>query len=81
MLSDTGSVITCGLTTHRSPTLRSRPSVEPDARNGLKDRSEVMIDKVSSISRDKLDSRIGSLSDDDMIRVDQALLLVLGLER
>ena len=80
LITDTGSVITCGLTTHRSPTLRSRPPVEPDASNGLHERSEVMIDKISAIAREKLDSRLGSRSDDDMARVDQALLLVLVLE-
>lgn len=80
LLADTESVITCGLTTHRNPVLRSRPPVEPDGNNGLHERSEIMIDKITAVRRDKLGSRIGQLSREDMTRVEQALLLVLGFE-
>ena len=80
LIADTGSVITCGITTYRNPALRSRPPIEPDATNGLRERSEVMIDKISAVAREKLGSCLGSLSVDDMARVDDALLLMLGLE-
>ena len=40
-----------------------------------------MIDKISAVARSKLGDPIGVLSDDDMERVEQALLLVLGIAR
>lgn len=77
-LSDTKSIITCGLTTQRSPPLYSRPQIEPDPANGLRERSEVMTDKISAVARSKLSERVGVLADEDMERVENALLLVLG---
>jgi mRNA interferase MazF len=79
-LSDTRSIITCGLTTQRSPPLYSRPQIEPVPANGLRKRSEVMTDKISTVARSKLGERLGALTADDMARVQQALMLVLGFE-
>ena len=80
LLAATGSVITCGLTTHRNPVLRTRPRIEPDADNGLRVPSEVMTDKIAAVARGKLGERLGMVSDADMARVQDALLLVLGFE-
>ena len=54
ILAATGSIITCGLTTNRNPSLRSRPQVDPDPANGLRETSEVMIDKIGAVPRTKL---------------------------
>ncbi len=79
-LIDTHSIITCGLTTQRSPALYSRPHIAPTPANGLREQSEVMTDKISAVARGKLGERLGTLTDDDMARVQQALMLVLGFE-
>jgi mRNA interferase MazF len=77
-LANAHSVITCGLTSflHEMP---FRPLIEPSADNSLDVPSTVMVEKLTAISRDKLGKRIGALSLQDMARVEQALLLVLGL--
>jgi len=38
-----------------------------------------MIDKITTVSRKKLDSRVGRLSDEDIVRVNRALIVFLGL--
>lgn len=79
-LIDTHSIITCGLTTQRNPALYSRPHIEPTSGNGLRERSEVMTDKISTVARTKLGEHLGTLTDEDMARIQQALILVLGFE-
>ena len=79
-LTDTHSIITCGLTTQRSPALYARPHIEPTPSNGLREKSEVMTDKISTVARTKLGERLGTLTGDDMARIEQALILVLGFE-
>lgn len=78
LLPETDSILTCGLTSHQRPILKSRPPVEPDANNGLKEPSEVMVDKIMAVPRARLGKRIGTLTPQDMTRVEQSLLLVLG---
>jgi mRNA interferase MazF len=72
------SVILCGFTTSLTEGSNLRPLVEPTPENGLNARSRIMVDKISTVSHGKLGKRIGTLSTDDMIRMEQALLLVLG---
>lgn len=55
-----------------------RLTVEPAASNGLRERSQVMVDKAMTVKRDKLGSRIGRLDDDAMVTVNRALAVFLG---
>ncbi len=55
-----------------------RISVEPDAANGLRQRSQVMVDKVQTVPRSKLGARIGRLDAAAMLAVERALALFLG---
>jgi mRNA interferase MazF len=53
--------------------------VEPTSANGLQLLSQVMVDKLSTLTRSKVSEPFGRL-DEDLIRaVDRALLLVVGL--
>ena len=56
-----------------------RLSFEPSERNGLRAASQLMIDKITTVSKKKLPSRVGRLSDDDIIRVNRAIVVFLGL--
>lgn len=38
-----------------------------------------MIDKITTVSKTKLEAHVGRLSDEDMIRVNRAVLVFLGL--
>jgi len=56
-----------------------RLSVASDERNGLRKPSQVMIDKPSTVSRDKIGPTFGIASDTVMLSVNRALALFLGL--
>lgn len=50
-------------------------------RSGLRETSSIMVDKVATVPRAKPGDRIGRLSDEDVVRLNRALLLFLGLTR
>lgn len=77
-LSETGSIITCGLTSVDAEEFSFRPVFDCTQENGLRIVSAVMVEKLTAVSRGKLGQRIGAVSDDDMGRVEQAMLVVLG---
>ncbi len=56
-----------------------RIPVEPGAATGLRVPSEVQIDKVMTVPREKLGARIGTLDEGTMQRVDEALGRFLGI--
>jgi mRNA interferase MazF len=56
-----------------------RVSVEPDASTGLRLRSQVMVDKATTIPRSKVGNRIGRLDQVTLSRVSQALAAFLDL--
>lgn len=56
-----------------------RPSVDPTPGNGLRKRSQVMVDKVQTIARDKIGEAFGRLEDESMLAVNRAFLLWIGL--
>ena len=78
LLIGTDSVVTCLFTTDVGAYLPSRIGFVPDAANGLRDPSDLMADKITAVSRDKLGTRIGAVSEDKMEQVERALLIVLG---
>jgi mRNA interferase MazF len=56
-----------------------RVTIEPSKRNGLRSLSQVMVDKVTSVRRDRIGKAVGQLEPDTLIRVNRALGLWLGL--
>ena len=75
----TASVTICAFTTDATEAPLFRISIEPSERNGLRSVSHLMADKVSTIPRQRLGERIGQLGDADVIRVNRAILVFLGL--
>ncbi len=55
--------------------------IQPDVGNGLREVSFAKCEQIMTVSRDRLDVRLGCLSAADMNRVDDALCKVLGLAR
>lgn len=55
-----------------------RISIEPDEGNGLRARSQVMVDKTQTVPRDKIGKTIGRLDDAAMLAVARALAVFLG---
>ena len=56
-----------------------RLPVEPSAENGLRERSWLMVDKIVSVRRTRLGPRAGQLAAEDVVRLNRALLVFLGL--
>ena len=52
--------------------------VEPDSENGLRQTSQVMVDKTHTIPRDKAGDVFGKLSDELMLKVNRSLAMFLG---
>jgi mRNA interferase MazF len=53
--------------------------VEPDALNGLDQPSRLMVDKLTTVPKTSLGSKIGRLSDEDLLRLGRAIVVFLGL--
>ena len=75
----TASITVCPFTTHAVDAPLMRLPIEPSERNGLRSASQLMIDKITTVSKAKLEKRAGRLSDEDMTRVNRAVLVLLGL--
>ena len=75
----TASVTVCAFTTDPTDAPLFRLLVEPDAINGIRQPSRVMVDKVTTVPKVKLGERIGRLADEDLVRLDRALMVFLGL--
>ena len=75
----TASITVCPVTSHVVDAPLMRLPIQPSERNGLRATSYLMIDKVTTVSKVKLNTRIGRLSDGDLVRVNRAVFVFLGL--
>ena len=75
----TASITIIPFTSHIVDAPLLRLPVESSDRNGLRTASQLMIDKITTVSKTKLQRRVGRLSDEDIIRVNRAVLVFLGL--
>ena len=77
----TNSITICAFTTDDTEAPLFRLPVEPNDRNGLLATSRLMVDKITTVSKSKVGAQIGRLDDEDMLRLNQAILVFLGLAR
>jgi mRNA interferase MazF len=77
----TPSITICIFTTNPAEAPLMRLPIEPNERNGLQVTSSLMVDKLTTVPRSKLGSRIGRLDDEEMVRLNQAMVVFLGLAR
>jgi mRNA interferase MazF len=75
----TASVTICGFTTDPTDAPLFRLPVEPTERNGLRAPCRLMVDKLTTVPRAKIGSRVGRLDDEDMLRLNRAVVVFLGL--
>jgi mRNA interferase MazF len=73
------SVTICALTTDPTQAPLFRLQVQPDELNGLDRPSSLMVDKLTTVPRTSLGEQIGRLSDEDVIRLDRAIVVFLGV--
>jgi mRNA interferase MazF len=75
----TDSITVCAFTTDPTEAPLFRLPVEPDSHNGLRGRSRLMVDKIVTVPKSKIGERIGRLHDEDVVRLNQAMMVFLGL--
>lgn len=75
----TSSITLCAFTTDPTPAPLFRLPIEPNDRNGLRSPCRIMVDKVTTVPKGRLGTRIGQLDDEDIVRLNRALLVFLGL--
>jgi mRNA interferase MazF len=56
-----------------------RIEIQPTQRNGLRDPSQILADKIFTVKREKIGSVIGQIEDEAMVAVNRAMLVFLGL--
>lgn len=75
----TGSVTLCAFTSDETEAPLFRLPVLPTASNGLRQPARLMVDKITTVSKSKLGEWVGRLDDEDIVRLNQAMLVFLGL--
>jgi mRNA interferase MazF len=75
----TASIVVCAFTTETVDAPLLRLPIEPSAGNGLRAPCRLMVDKLTSLPRSRLGKLVGRLDDDDLVRLNRAALVFLGL--
>jgi mRNA interferase MazF len=75
----TDSITICAFTTDETDAPLFRLPVEPNERNGLHSPCRLMVDKITTVPKSKIGKRVGRLDDADILRLNQAVLVFLGL--
>jgi mRNA interferase MazF len=76
---DTDSVVLCPFTTDPADAPLFRLLITPDPGNGLDQPSRIMLDKITTVRRARLGSKVGVLDDANVLRLNRALVVFLGV--
>jgi mRNA interferase MazF len=75
----TNSVTVCAFTADPTEAPLFRLLIKPSESNGLRAECRLMVDKVTIVPKTKLGVNVGQLADKDMLRLNRALLVFLGI--
>ena len=75
----TASVTVCAFTSDLTEAPLFRIPVAPTERNGLRATSSLMVDKLTTVPKSKLGTCIGRLDDEEIVRLNRAIVVFLGL--
>ena len=75
----TSSVTVCAFTTDPTSAPLFRLLVEPTEQNGLRAQCRLMVDKFTTVPKSRLGRRMGQLADEDVVRLNRAMMVFLGL--
>jgi mRNA interferase MazF len=75
----TDSLTICAFTTDPTDAPLFRLAIKPSAANGLRTPSRLMVDKITTVPKSKIGGRIGRLDDEDIVRLNRAVLVFLGM--
>ena len=74
----TASITICAFTTDPTDAPLFRLPIEPNETNGLRAPCRLMVDKITTVPKTKVGSRVGRLDDEDIPRLNQAALVLLA---
>jgi mRNA interferase MazF len=75
----TASITVCVFTTDDTDAPLFRLPVRPSENNGLRSDSRLMVDKITTVAKERIGEQIGQLYNADMMRLNQAIMVFLGL--
>lgn len=75
----TSSVTVCAFTTDATDAPLFRLATKPDGQNGLRTTLRLMVDKITTVPKTRLGERVGRLSAPDVVRLNRAIAVFLGL--
>jgi mRNA interferase MazF len=75
----TASITICAFTTDPTKAPLFRLPIEPNEKNGLRASCRLMVDKITTVPKTKVGTRVGRLDDEDIVRVNRAVLVFLGM--
>ena len=75
----TASITVCPFTSDPTDIPLFRLPIEPDEDNALRKPCSLMVDKIITVERSKLGKLVGRLGDEDITRLNRAMLVFLGL--
>ena len=79
LFGDLPSVMLCLVTSELHPLPIFRITVDPSPDNGLRRLSQVQVDKVVTVKRERIGGMIGRLDDATMLKVNRSLAVFLGI--
>ena len=75
----TASATICAFTTDPTEAPLFRLAIAPSETNGLRQPCRLMVDKITTVAKAKLGARLGRLEEEDIVRLNRAVLVFLGL--
>jgi mRNA interferase MazF len=75
----TDSITVCAFTSAATLAPLFRLPVQPNESNGLRAIYQLMVDEITTVPKARIGSRVGRLADKDMVRLNRAVLVVLGI--
>jgi mRNA interferase MazF len=75
----TDSITICSFTTDPTDAPLFRLAVEPSESDGLRALCRLMVDKITTVPKSRIGRRVGRLADEDMVRLNRAALVFLGI--
>lgn len=83
LFDSTLSVVVAPMTSQLidAPLFRIRIPGDRDAISGLDSDSDVMVDKLTTVLRSNVQTRVGRLTSEQLIEVERSLMAFLGLAR
>ena len=73
------SVVVLPITSELRETPLFRFTLEPSKQNGLKKKSQVMVDKVQAVPKEKLSKSFGKVTDSELLEIERLMAVFLGM--